>query len=192
MDSDSDLHRRHSIRLNEYDYTQPGAYFLTLCTQERECLFGGVANGELQLNGYGEIVGDEWLKSAQIRAEISLDEFVVMPNHLHGIVMISAQSSAETNASTNGRVTGPSLAGLRMMRGPIPRSLASLIAGFKSSVTRKINEVRGTPRAVVWQRNYYEHIIRNDETLNRAREYIANNPLKWELDRLRPGNAPEW
>jgi REP element-mobilizing transposase RayT len=175
----NDKHRRRSIRLKGYDYTQPGAYFVTLCTWNRECLFGQVVDGEMRLNNYERSVREEWFRSAEIRRGIELrpNEFIVMPNHIHGIVWI-----VDDNRGTTPHVEAHGRAPLRRM----PRSLGSFVAGFKSSVTKQINTLRQTPGTPVWQRNYYEHIIRDDRSLNRIRQYIANNPLQWELDRENP------
>ncbi len=174
--------RRRSIRLKDYDYAQPGAYFITIVTHHREMLFGRVVDGEMALNAYGEIVREEWFRSAEIRAEIELfpDEFVVMPNHIHGIVWI-----VETGpVGATGRSPLPPHD--QPPRGPTPRSLGSFIAGFKSAVTKRINALRNTPGAPVWQRNYYEHIIRTERALDAIRRYIAANPLRWHLDRYNP------
>jgi REP element-mobilizing transposase RayT len=168
---------RRSIRLTGYDYTQPGAYFVTICTQDRACLSGEVVDGVMVLNAIGQIVDDEWRLSATLRNEIELDECVVMPNHVHGIVVIDTTRRGD-------RPVAPTTHGVTC--GPKPRSLGAFIAGFKSTVTKRINEMRNTPGVSVWQRNYYEHIIRNDESLNSIREYIINNPLQWELDRENP------
>ncbi len=175
---DPQRHRRRSIRLPEYDYTQPGAYFVTICTHNREPLFGQVVDGEMVLNKYGQIVWEEWFRSANIRAGIELftNEFVVMPNHIHGIVWIVDAVGA----------TGRSPLQPTHPRGPASRSLGSFIAGFKSIVTKRINAHRATPGARVWQRNYHEHIIRTERVLNVIRQYIVENPLCWDLDRCNP------
>ncbi len=135
------MNRRRSIRLKGYDYTQAGAYFVTICTQGRACLFGEVVNGEMRLNEWGEIVREEWFRSAQIRQEIqlNLDEFVVMPNHIHGIVWFVCDG---ISVGVHGRAPLP------VQR--ILRSLASFIAGFKSAVTKQINEQCSTPGMPVW------------------------------------------
>jgi REP element-mobilizing transposase RayT len=172
-------HHRRSIRLHGYDYTQAGAYFVTLCAHGRECLFGAVVDGEMRTNPFGQIVDDEWRLSVRLRAEIELDAWVVMPNHVHGIVVIVPAGRGDRPvAPTNGPA-----------RGPQPRSLGAFIAGFKSAATKRINEWRQSPGSPVWQRNYYEHIIRNDESLNRIRQYIADNPMHWETDRENPNAA---
>ena len=165
-------HRRRSLHLPRFDYTQQGAYFVTVCTNGRELLFGDVINDEMKLNEVGRIAAEEWLKSVQIRTEITLDAWVVMPNHVHGIVMIA------DDRRRLDRPVAPS--------GPRPRSLGALMAGFKSAVTKRINALRGTPGVAVWQRNYYEHIIRNEAALNRIRRYIADNPARWAEDPENP------
>ncbi len=172
---------RRSIRLRAYDYAQSGAYLVTICAHQRRCLFGEIANGEMQLSPYGEIVREEWFRSAEIRREIELypEEFVVMPNHIHGIIWIVEYGGPNDSQERVG-ATG------RSPRGPPPRSLASFIAGFKSAATRRINALRGTPGAPVWQRNYYEHIIRDELALHHIRDYIATNPARWATDRENP------
>jgi len=164
-------HRRRSIRLQGYDYSRSGAYFVTICTQNRTCLFGRIIDGKMELNDAGRMVADEWMKTATIRNEIALDAWVVMPNHFHGIVVI-------TNDGTGDRPVAPT--------GPRPRSLGALMAGFKSAVTKRINESRRTPGAKLWQCNYWEHIVRNENELNKIREYISNNPAQWAIDRENP------
>lgn len=161
---------RRSIRLQGYDYSQAGAYFITLCTQDRECLFGEIVHGKMRLNDAGRIVADEWVKTAEIRDEIELDEWVLMPNHFHGILVIADGRGDRRVAPT----------------GPQPRSVGAVMAGFKSVVTKRINGLRQTPGAKLWQRNYWEHIVRNEPELKRIREYIHNNPAQWELDKLHP------
>jgi putative transposase len=167
--------RRQSIRLQDYDYTRAGAYFITIVTQERKCMFGDIVDGEMRPNDWGQIVQDEWERSAQIRTEIELDAFVVMPNHIHGVIVI---------AEGLGRATGRS----PLQSGPSRRSLGAFVGGFKAVVTKRINALRGLPGTPVWQRNYFEHIIRNDESLNRIRQYILDNPMRWEFDRDNPAS----
>ena len=174
MTYDPATHNRRSIRLREYDYAQAGAYFVTICTQHRECLFGEIVDGRARLNAPGEVVAAEWSRSARIRREIELDSFVVMPNHVHGIVVIR-------DVGAHGRAP--------LLPSPPyrpPRSLGSFVAGFKSAATKRINAIRGTPGLPVWQRNYYEHVIRNEDDLDRVRRYIAENPLRWEEDPENP------
>lgn len=171
---------RRSIRLQGYDYSQAGAYFVTICTHNRECLFGDIVHGEMRLNDAGRVVADEWLKTAEIRTEIELDAWVVMPNHFHGILVI-ADCRGDRRVARTIRPVAPT--------GPQPRSVGAVMAGFKSAVTKRINQLRQSPGAKLWQRNYWEHIVRNEPELNRIREYIRNNPARWELDKLCPVGA---
>ncbi len=168
-------HRR-SIRLSNYDYASRGVYFVTICTHDRQKLFGYIADGVMRINDIGGIVCQEWLRSEHIRCEIQMDEWVVMPNHMHGIVIINNNTVGATGRSP--------LHDSHQPRGPAKRSLGSLIAGFKSVATKRINELRGLPGVPVWQRNYYERIIRNESELNRIRQYILDNPRNWGNDEL--------
>ncbi len=172
-------HHRRSIRLPGYDYTQPGAYFVTICTHNREPLFGRVVNGEMVLNAWGRIVWEEWFRTAQVRPYVELfeDEFVVMPNHIHGIIWIVRDTVGAQ------RRCAPTKPGGVTPNNVAPGSLGAIVRAFKSAVTKRINALRGTPGARVWQRNYYEHIIRNERALNAIRRYIAENPQRWHLDR---------
>ncbi|KPK87129.1 hypothetical protein AMJ80_12340 [bacterium SM23_31] len=179
-------HHRRSIRLKEYDYTRPGAYFVTICTHNSECLFGEIRNGTMCLNEYGNIVDIEWRRTGEKRKNIVLDAYVVMPNHFHGILFMidtrrgipPRRDCAPTNTENdrNYRKFGEMISG----------SLPAIIRSFKSAATKKINNLRNERGTPLWQRNYYEHIIRNDADLQKIREYITNNPLKWELDRYNP------
>ena len=169
--------------MKDYDYSQAGAYFITICTYNKECLFGDVVDGEMVLNEYGKVVEREWLRTTEIRHNVELDEFIVMPNHMHGIVATVESHVGATCWSPKGEGTSP------LPKGPASASIGAIIAGFKSATTRRINELRGTPRKPVWQRNYYEHVIRNEDDLNEIREYVVNNALKWDLDSENPGNA---
>lgn len=162
-------HGRRSIRLRGYDYSQEGAYFITLNTRNRECLFGDITDGEMLLNGFGEIVANEWIKTGEIRDEIELDAWVVMPNHFHGLVIIR-------------RGTARRAPTMEQFGKPVSGSIPTIVRSFKSAVTKRINEIRKTPGAKLWQRNYYEHIIRNEKSLENIRNYIINNPAKWDED----------
>ena len=166
MPFDPDKHRRRSIRLKGYDYSQPGAYFVTINTYLDQKLFGDVVNGQIELNNYGHIVKREWLQTANIRGNIELDTFVVMPDHFHGILVI-LERGTERRAPTT-----------EQFGKPTSGSLPTIVRYFKSGVTRQINKLRGADACPVWQRNYYEHIVRNEEELNRIREYILGNPMK--------------
>jgi len=185
-DQSNESHRR-SIRLKGYDYSQAGAYFVTICADGKECLFGEVESGVMRLNEYGEIVASEWVRSAEVRSEIECGEFMVMPNHFHGIVhIIGACGNTSLHGNTSMSRDGQQRAYCHTpLRSP-SRNVAAMVRGFKGAASRLINEIRNTPGAPVWQRNYYDHIIRNDADYNRIAEYIANNPQRWAEDSLHP------
>lgn len=187
-----DYHHRRSIRLRNYDYSQSGIYFITLCTHQRKCLFGQISDGKMELNELGEIVQNEWLRSPEIRKEITLDEWVVMPNHLHGIVIITKPDQPQNSDLPNLLATNHSLPLQGLPIQMKPRSLSSLIVGFKSATTRQINHCRHASGTSVWQRNYYENIVRNQQSLQNFCEYIRNNPLSWKVDQLHPENPSKW
>ena len=164
--------RRHSIRLKDYDYTQVGAYFVTICTADRKAT--------LIVPAYRSVIEQAWSDLPSHYSNVQLDEFVVMPNHVHGIIVLTNE--------------GKGWAGLR----PAPTDasapaepakqypLSEIVRAFKSFSARRINEVRQTPGLPLWQRTYYEHVIRNDIDLNEIRQYIVNNPTSWELDEQNP------
>jgi putative transposase len=177
--------RRRTLRVRGYDYTQGGAYFITICTRDRKCLLGKVCDGMVQLNETGRLVESVWLKTASVRPEIALDAYVVMPNHFHAIFFIH-ESPGE--AGTTHRVAPtknrPAAVGkTHRPTGPKPRSVGAIIAQFKSLVTKHLNLTQQNLDGSVWQRNYYEHVIRDEKSLNYIREYIATNALRWDLDR---------
>jgi len=187
MKYDSEKHNRRSIRLKGYDYSNTGAYFITVCAYNRECLFGDIEDGKMQLNNCGRIIKSEWLRSLEIRKEIKLDIYQIMPNHFHSIVFImggstNKQEKLDVYVGANGHSS------LRNRLAMKSKSLSSLMVGFKSSVKLKINKFRNTLGVPIWQRNYYDHIIRNEKELNKIREYIINNQLEWELDEENPKN----
>ncbi len=206
MSDVTERHHRRSVRLQDYDFASDGMYFITICTAKRECLFGLVDDlGNMQLNVYGEIVRDEWVKTPNIRPYVVLDEFTVMPNHFHGILFIMPpddQSATQPVGDPVGarRVDRPMVSGdpvpvgaqrAAPLRGPrvAPGSLGAIVRGFKSAVTKRINELHGTPGDPVWQRNYYEHVIRNELVLNDIRLYIQTNPACWAEDSENPANV---
>ena len=240
MRYDPNKHHRRSIRLKGYDYTQAGVYFVTIVTQNRACLFGDIVAGEVRLNAFGQAVAETWLWLGTQYGYVELDEWVVVPNLLHGIIIITETDNGcptDGGGVGGGSRTAPTVIGATGGGGGVgggsrtvptvigatgggggvgggsrtaPTVIAStapmvkrkplgrLIGAFKTVSTKRINEYRGTPGVVVWQRNYYEHIIRDERSLNRIREYIAANPLRWHLDRENvhaagpdPGDA-EW
>lgn len=167
-------HHRKSIRLKGFDYCQAGWYYITLVTNNRQSIFGEVHDGVMVLNTFGKIVQNEWLKTAQIRENITLDEYIIMPNHLHGIIHIIGKS--DSKGTTRCTPTEQYVK-------PVPGSIPTIIRSFKSAVTKNINQLNGTPGLSVWQRNYWERVIRDEPELNRIRQYILENPLKWMDDK---------
>ncbi len=267
MPYNSNIHHRRSIRLKGYDYTQQGAYFVTICTHQRNCLFGEIVDGEIKLNTNGEIARGSWLSIPRHFKNVELDEFVIMPNHLHGIIIIeSSEVAGEALANQDlsqsfsevagealanqdfsqlfsevagealanqdfsqsfsevvgealanqdfsqsfSEVVGEALANQDFsqqqnlssqcfaptvytgetvkINGTKPQSLAAITQNYKSVSTRQINRMNKAKGNVIWQRNYYEHIIHNEEALNNIREYIVNNPINWVKDQENPAN----
>ncbi|QGZ90543.1 transposase [Microcystis aeruginosa] len=189
MTFDPEKHHRRSIRLRNYDYSQPGAYFVTICTYQKRPWFGEIKNGQMYLNQLGKIVADEWLKTCKIRPNFQLAEWVIMPNHFHGIVIIndySGDNQSLGNGQSASRFRRTQFDQLTDHDAPPqqkPNSLSSCIAGFKSAVTKRINLLRQNTDTPIWQRNYYESILRDEKYLAVVREYIINNPKNWPNDR---------
>ena len=183
MTFNPDIHNRRSIRLKHYDYTQPGGYYITMVIQDRTCILGEITNGEMILSESGKIVQSEWMHTPEIRPNIRLDMYVIMPNHIHGIIVI-------TGRGTKHRAPTPTMkqntAQYESFGKPVSNSIPTIVRSFKAIATKQINQLRNTPGLAVWQRNYYEHIIRDDNELNHIREYIQNNPLRWEFDSENP------
>ena len=217
MPYNPNIHHRRSIRLKGYDYTQQGAYFVTICTHQRNCLFGEIVDGEMKLNTNGEIARGSWLSIPRHFQNVELDEFVIMPNHLHGIILIVNNSEVEGEVLANqdflqsrSEVEGEALAISNdqnqqnlsrqcfaptvntgetiKINGTKPQSLAAIIQNYKSVSTRQINRINKAKGNIIWQRNYYEHIIRDEEALNNIRQYIFNNPINWVEDKENPAN----
>jgi putative transposase len=186
--------RRKSLRLPEYDYTEAGGYFITIVTHNRERLFGEIINGLMRLNEFGEIANKEWFRTAELRPTVELfdDEFVVMPDHIHGIIWIVETVGAERcsarlhkpkrveRRSTPTIKTGHSRS--MTTKPPQPGSLGVIVRAYISTVAYQINRVRNTRGFPIWQRNYYEHVIRDDKDLDEICAYIEGNPSTWETD----------
>src|SRR4030042_6969864 len=165
MTYNPEIHHRRSIRLKGYDYSQTGAYFVTVCVKDRHCLFGDVEQGEMMLNEYGHVVTKCGQDLTNHYAGITLDAFVVMPNHIHCIIVINNNVGAGLKPAPTDKRYG----------------LSEIVRAFKTFSSRYINQIRNTSGIPVWQRNYYEHVIRTDKELNQIREYIVNTPRQWEL-----------
>ena len=214
-----DKYRIESTRLKDWDYSRDGYYFVTICTQDKKCFFGDVIDEKVRLSAIGEIAADEWQKTAQIRNNVSLDAWIIMPNHLHGIVIINNNNEphvethcdASNNENTHGVATCRDALHASKNRdahgitaqgdacnaslqkgvsydnkfGTQMNNLSSIIRGFKSATTKRIHRARYD---FSWQSRFYDHIIRNERSLMKIREYIINNPLKWEIDKENPAN----
>jgi putative transposase len=178
MTYDPDRHHRRSIRLKGHDYSLPGAYFVTICTHERECSLGEITNGHMQLTEDGEIARVQWAELPKHYLHVQIDAFVIMPNHIHGIIVL-------TNVAGAGLQTCPYPTSYGLSK---RYALPEIVRGFKTYSARKINERRDSPGFPVWQRNYYEHIVRNEKELHAIREYVVNNPLRWEADQDHPAH----
>ncbi|GHV14047.1 hypothetical protein FACS1894169_02230 [Bacteroidia bacterium] len=161
-----DLPNRRSIRLHGYDYSQEGLYFVTICVQGKACLFGEIENDEMVLNEAGTIINDEWQYLKTKYPHIELHEYIIMPNHFHGIIEIVGAGFARPHNEQ----------AIRGQANPAP-TVGNIIGYFKYQTIKKINL-----SIKLWQRNYYEHIIRNEQTYGKIVEYILNNPYNWEKD----------
>jgi REP element-mobilizing transposase RayT len=187
------LPNRQSIRLKNYDYSQPGYYFITICTQDRIHRFGKIIDEKMRLNAAGEIVADEWEKTPIMRKNIQLDEWIIMPNHFHAIITVGARCTRPPNntrpLTENGRTVNGRTVNGRMQSAPTDSQvvLGDIVRGFKSSVTKRVRQLPNMNDTRLWQRNYWEHIIRNENELNHIRNYIRHNPQKWEMDQLYGG-----
>jgi putative transposase len=197
-------HRRPNLRLRDYDYTLAGAYFVTIRTHGRACLLGSVADGQMRISPLGRSAVSCWCGLLEHFPTVTLDAFVVMPNHLHGIILLKdideheafvpAQPGeaclAPTDNSVVGEGQGASAAGgvqPSQETGKRPK-LDTIVAAFKSAATRTARQKSGAPDLRLWQRTYYEHDIRNEAALARIRQYIEDKPAKWALDRDNPAN----
>jgi len=168
--------RRRSIRLPEYDYSQEGAYYITICTQGRRCMFGEIRNSKIILSECGRIVDDRWQHMPERYYGVILDEYVIMPNHIHGIIIIGG--------NVNNGVGAIHELPLRIKRrGMI---LSKIIGYFKMNSAKQINQIGNTTGQTVWQRNYWEHVIRNEKSLHKIRGYIRDNPWHWAVDDENP------
>ena len=221
------IHHRRSIRLKGYDYSQAGLYFITICCQDRICRFGDVVNREMKLNEYGQIAYNEWLKTPEIRPNVELGEFIIMPNHMHGIIRLYGRGELHSPEISNelhspeisnelhspeisnelhspemtnelhspemtnelhspeisNELHSPDNWGVckTPLRSP-SQTIGAIVRGYKSSVTKQLGLLGFDGK--LWQRNYYEHIIRNEKSYQTISEYIVNNPAKWADDKF--------
>lgn len=178
---DPEKHLRRSIRLKDYDYSQTGAYFVTICARNREYLFGKIVEGKMQLNKTGEMIQKMWIELPRNYPGVEIDAFIVMPNHIHGIIVLTGVGAGPCACPNGGQPQGvaPTI------------SLPDVVHRFKSLTTTRYRQTL-SPKGLhslpnrLWQRNYYEHVVRNENELNRIREYIIYNLLQWQFDRENP------
>ena len=219
MKYNPEKHHRRSLRLQVYDYTSSGAYFITICTRQRECLFGEIVNGEMGLNELGQLVDACWQRLPLHFPNLQLDAFVVMPNHIHGILVLTdgrgaalgnngepstknicpnatPHSDAKPGVAFGQKGSINAKDGLPNAAPLLPRlvsgSVGAIVLNFKSITTRTLNRIKRSPGLSLWQRNYHEHIIRSDKSLQTIRHYIQQNPSSWQQDQLHPNNPSCW
>lgn len=196
MTYDPNEHHRRSIRLSGYEYAQTGAYFITICTQDKACLFGEVVDGKMRLNDAGRMVGEAWDALRPRFPTVDFNTFVVMPNHVHGVIFITpapvgaglVPAPNYGAATVGGTTVGAEPIGATTRVAP---TIGDVVGAYKSWTTvlyaRGVRQSGWPPfRRRVWQRNYYEHIVRSEESLNQIRQYILDNPMRWSFDRENP------
>ena len=154
---------RKPNRLKHFDYSQPGSYYVTVVTAKRRYLFGQISQGIVALSDAGRIAHAEWIAGAQIRERVVLDEFVIMPDHFHAVVTLPTSALCQEPTQS--------------------LSLGTIVGDFKRRCTKRIRQLRRDPDATVWQRGYYDHVVRNTRDRERIRRYIRNNPVAWSRDR---------
>jgi putative transposase len=203
------LHHRRSIRLKGYDYSKAGVYFVSICVKNHECLLGKINNLQMELNVFGKIVNFKWKNIPQYFKYVELNDYIIMPNHIHGIIIINETPPSNVGAKhfesklilnqthifntgtihyCNENQENASPLHSNCPKGTKAGSLSAIIQNFSSITTRKINKIRKTSGTRFWQRNFYERIIRDENELNRIRKYIVENPLKWLEDEYNPNN----
>jgi REP element-mobilizing transposase RayT len=192
------IHHRRSIRLKGYDYSQAGLYFVTICVKNRECLFGNIADGEMILNDAGQMVESEWLKLPERFTNIVLHEYIVMPNHFHAILQIVGATlvAAQNNTVAQNNMIDATEKGQPQGIAPTRKTVGDMVGAFESITT--VEYIRGVKNknwkpfdGKLWQRNYWEHIICNEKSYQTISDYIINNPLKWNDDKLNPDKKGE-
>lgn len=193
MKYNSNIHHRRSVRLKEYDYSKLGGYFVTVVTYNKEYLFGNIINGNVILNDPGQMIQEIWNDLPKYYHEVEIDSFIIMPNHVHGVIFLT-DNKCEKNVGAGPRACPKSIDNRDLRKKGQPQgvaptlSLPDIVHRFKTMTTKQycdgVAQNGWTPfSGKLWQRNYYEHVIRNEKELSLIREYIVNNPLKWELDK---------
>lgn len=193
------IHHRRSIRLKGYDYSQAGLYFITICVHGRKCLFGKIVDNEMVLNDFGTIAYQQWEKLSERFTNMELDVFQIMPNHMHGIIVLNDfvgatlavapnDGVAPNNTVTdNNSVADAKGAGASPAPTTKPKNVGDIVGAYKSLVANECLEIYKTKNEMMgklWQRNYHEHIIRDEQSYQRISEYIINNPKNWKADKF--------
>ncbi len=179
------VHHRRSIRLKGYDYSREGLYFITICCQDRICRFGYIENDGMHLNEFGQIAYDEWMKLNERFNNMQIDVFQIMPNHMHGI--ISLHTPTVGAGFTPAQNAGQPQINDGQPRGVAPTSVSDIVGAYKSLVANGCLEIyksKNETMGKLWQRNYYDHIIRNEKSYHKIADYIMNNPANWEKDKF--------
>ena len=183
---DSQKHHRRSIRLQEYDYSQAGAYYVTIVTYHRDCLFGEIINEEMILNVFGKIADECWRAIPDHFPNVELGAYVIMPNHVHGIIVITNGETIIGATPRRGTIYRAPTENIEQFGKPVKESLPTIIRTYKAAVTRIIGREHNATS--IWQRNYYEHIIRDEKDLQNKTDYINANLSLWDDDENNPQN----
>ncbi|MGE0637943.1 MAG: transposase [Bacteroidia bacterium] len=189
------MHHRQTIRLKGYDYSKAGLYFITICTHNRACLFGEISDEKMVMNEIGKIANQCWLQIPEHFPNVILHDHIIMPNHVHGIIELKKVVDVGAENFLPLRNNMNNIAGVENFQPPpstprqqnefqkmIPRSIGSIVKGFKIGVTKWVRN--HTDRIDVWQRNYHDHIIRNQQSYETIADYIISNPAKWKEDKF--------
>ena len=184
MEPDHKHRLRQHTRLPEFDYSQPGSYFVTIVTQARRLIFGEIFNGEMAVNELGKIVAQTWFEIPGHFPTVELGEFVIMPNHIHGIITIvdEATHASQLHRDASQLPGNEGLVTPGRPQGPSPSSLGAIIGSFKSASTKMAHRQANYEYKTLWQQNYYEHVIRDDKDFESIHAYILANPMNWEKD----------
>jgi REP element-mobilizing transposase RayT len=169
------MRERKNIRLPEYDYSSGGAYYVTICTKNKACILGDIKEGQMKLTAIGKIVQEQIQITPKIRRNVTIDSFVIMPNHIHMILLITSDDGRDMarHVPTTGR---------GRFGKPQSGTLSTIVGAIKSTITKNIHLQDGADGKSIWQGRFYEHVIRNEKSLEKIREYIYNNPRNWQVD----------
>ena len=195
MEYNPKIHHRRSIRLKGYDYSQAGLYFITICCEDMQCRFGNIENNEMVLNEYGNVAHNEWVKLSERFANFEVDVFQIMPNHMHGVILLNNVANVGagfTPAQNDGQWVGAGFTpaqhdGQPQGIAPTSATIGDIIGSYKSLVANgclKIYKSKNETMGKLWQRNYYEHIIKNESSYKTITEYIVSNPQQWDKDKF--------